>query len=961
MNFLKVAWRDISSIFKNRFIRVSVVAIIIVPLLYSSLFLDAFWDPYARIKDMPVAVVNQDIGSTKDGKKVNYGQDLVGNLKEKEAVGWRFVSKEQAENGLKGKDYYAMFVIPEDFSQNALSATKGKPVQAKILYSANEKRNFLAAQINGKVLDQLKSELTKSMSKEYTTAVFDSLYELKDGMKKASDGSKKLADGVVTAKDGTHQLKDGTGKLKSSVPAMTDGVGKLLVGSNTLTSKLGELKSQVPEMVSGVNKLHDGADKLNNGVSQLDNGLSELNKQVPAMGTGVQKLHGGADQLNNGLSELNKQVPTMATGVQNLHGGAEQLNNGLSELNKQVPAMATGVQKLNEAYTKKILPSTKELKEGASTLASGLAGTKDGSSKLSEASTELNDGSGQLSAGYGQMEPSMSKLKDASAGVADGVDGLLDNSKKSQEALQQAVSTQLGAYLAANPKAMEDANMKGFMSTLTALNKNATDENNVAMMNKLQGGAHGVAEGSKLLQEKSSDFVAGSKKFAQGADQFSKGAGEFAEKTGAAAGGAAKISGGLDQLYAGMNGEFGNGLSELNGKIPALTGGVQKLAVGSGALSGGISELNDKIPALTEGTAKLAVGSGALSGGISELNGKIPALTGGVQKLAVGSGALSGGSGALSGGLAQFSQKMPALADGTSKLNAGSAELTKGISTLNGKLPELKDGVNKLADGTNKLDGGMTELADGSKELNKKLADGHKDLSSSLKNDSKTMGDTFSEPVVMDQKPINPIKTYGEGFTPYFIPLSLWVGALMMFFVITDKVDEDITASPASVVAGKFLSYGAIGAMQAILASGAVMLLGLRPSNILLYFLFNIFLSNVFIAIIQCMVFLLGQAGRLISIVLLILQLTSCAGTFPIEVVPRLFKVLNPFMPFTYAVSGLREVISGVDYGVFAKDVMVLAAISVVFLFISISMKGHADKAMKLIQEKKEEASNMTA
>ena len=196
MSFLKVAWRDISSIFKNRFIRVSVIAIIIVPLLYSLLYLDAFWDPYTRIKDMPVAVVNGDKGSLKDGKKVNYGQDLVNNLKEKEEVGWRFVTKEQAEEGVKGKDYYAMFVIPEDFSENALSATKGKPEQAKILYSANEKRNFLAAQINGKVLDQLKSELTKNMSKEYTTVVFDNLFEIKDGMKKASDGSKQLADGL---------------------------------------------------------------------------------------------------------------------------------------------------------------------------------------------------------------------------------------------------------------------------------------------------------------------------------------------------------------------------------------------------------------------------------------------------------------------------------------------------------------------------------------------------------------------------------------------------------------------------------------------------------------------------------------------------------------------------------------------------------------------------------------------
>lgn len=846
MNFLKVAWRDISSIFKNRFIRVSVIAIIVVPLLYSLLYLDAFWDPYARIKDMPVAVVNQDKGSTKDGEKVNYGQDLVNNLKEKQEVGWRFVTKKQAEDGVKGKDYYAMFIIPEDFSQNALSATKGKPVQAKILYSANEKRNFLAAQINGKVLDQLKAELTKNMSKEYTTAVFDSLYEIKDGMKKASDGSKELADGLVTAKDGTSQLKDGVGQLNSNVPEMVDGVGKLLVGSNTLTSKLGELKAEVPAMVNGVGQLN---------------------------------------------------------------GGADQLKNGLSQLNNQVPAMATGVQKLNEAYKTQIVPSTGQLKDGASQLALGLGAAKDGATQLSEAATKLNDGgalltdgSGKLDAGYSQMKTGITAIKDGSLQVAGGVDALLDNSKKSQAALQQAIDAQLGAYLKAHPEAMQDANMKGFLATLDSLNKASTDEKNLAMMSGLQTGAHKVADGANQLEQGSTAFVDGSQKFAEstvtfakGADEFSKGAKSFAEKTGTAVGAATQISVGLDKLYGAMNGEFGNGLSQLN----------------------------DKVPALTEGVAKLSGGSVALSAGLTEFNGK-----------------------------------MPALADGTSKLSAGSAQLTEGISTLNGKLPELKDGVNKLYDGANKLDDGMIKLADGSKELNEKLAEGYNDLSSNLKNDSKTMGEAFSEPVVMDQKAIDPVKTYGEGFTPYFIPLSLWVGALMMFFVITDKVDADIKARPGAVVAGKFLSYGAIGFMQAVLASGVVMLLGLRPDNIVLYFLFNIFLSNVFIAIIQCLVFLLGQVGRLLAIVLLILQLTSCAGTFPIEIVPKFFKVLNPVMPFTYAVSGLREVISGLDYGVFAKDVTVLAATLFAFLFISILMKGHADKMQQVIQDRKEQAVN---
>ena len=100
----------------------------------------------------------------------------------------------------------------------------------------------------------------------------------------------------------------------------------------------------------------------------------------------------------------------------------------------------------------------------------------------------------------------------------------------------------------------------------------------------------------------------------------------------------------------------------------------------------------------------------------------------------------------------------------------------------------------------------------------------------------------------------------------------------------------------------------------------------------------------------------MGQVGRLLSIVLLILQLTACAGTFPLEVVPTFFKILNPFMPFTYAVSGLREVIAGMDYSVFMKDVTVLATTMAAFLFISVLMKGHADRVKERIKQAKESA-----
>jgi len=206
----------------------------------------------------------------------------------------------------------------------------------------------------------------------------------------------------------------------------------------------------------------------------------------------------------------------------------------------------------------------------------------------------------------------------------------------------------------------------------------------------------------------------------------------------------------------------------------------------------------------------------------------------------------------------------------------------------------------------------------------------------------------------MKNDAVNAVKDYGTGFTPYFIPLSLWVGAIMMFFVISAKVEDSMNAGPISTVFGKYLSYGFIGMLQALLVSAVVLTLGLRPQNLPLYFLFNILMSLAFIAIIQCLIFILGDAGRLLAIVLLILQLTSCAGTFPLELVPNFFKVLNPFMPFTYCVSALREIISGNNLPLIGHDMFVLSAILVVFLVISMILKERGDLLQAKMEEKKE-------
>ncbi len=417
---------------------------------------------------------------------------------------------------------------------------------------------------------------------------------------------------------------------------------------------------------------------------------------------------------------------------------------------------------------------------------------------------------------------------------------------------------------------------------------------------------------------------------------------------------AAQIMAIIPQLNAAVNTDSQTNISLKTG-VSMLYGKIVEPKTG---LADGVKALNAAVNTGTQNQSSILSGMDKLNTGLGELNNNVPALAAGVGRLYAGSSDLNSGLSQIKEGSSKLKSAIakPEEVKNIPQKESNSADtLFAGMTKLYDGSNQLKDGMRALKENVPELQDGVTKLYDGSKELSDKLKEGSEEINKNLINDSDAMAEFVSEPIKMDEKPAYEVKNYGTGFTPYFIPLSLWVGALMMFFVITDDIDSDVKAGSASIVLGKFLSYGFIGIIQAVLASSVVLALGLKPDNIVLYYLFNILLSFVFIAIIQSLIFLMGDAGRLLAIVLLILQLTACAGTFPLEVVPGFFKILNPIMPFTYAVSGLREVIVGLDAAVFTKDVLVLSGVMAAFLIISVLMKGHADKVKEKIRQRKNE------
>ena len=843
MDIFKIAGKDLKRIAKNRFVIISVLAIIVVPMLYSLLYLDAFWDPYAKLEAVPIAVVNLDKGAILDGDSVNYGTKILDELKGNSDIGWRITDEKDALDGLNGKKYYAVVNIPEDFSKNIISAKEDTPKVANITFTCNEKRNFLAAQINSKVQSELKANITETISDNYVTVAFDSLYKAKDGMKTASDGSKRI--------------KDGIDKLNDKVPTMSDGVNGIYNGSNTLTDAQRQLNVGLGTLSKGVGALNTGASSLNAGVSQLDNGISALNGKVP-------------------------------------------------ELTKGISSIATGSGKLFDSYNNKLLVGVKKVNDGLNTLNTSFDQGKDdinklliGTKTISEKSPELIKGANGIKLYSTPVNGEYSKVIAGSTKLNEGINKTIEETQFVSGEVK-SIADSVNEMVKANPSIAADPNMQKIIGSLTKLDGKKADMEKG--LTELSEGGNNLSSGINNFNEKAlKPLISDTNKLANSTLEYATGANSAAQ-----------------------------GTQMLIGKFGQAKGAVGMLSEGTNNLYNSM-ELSNK-----EG---FGYGLATISQGTNMLNSKVPELSGGINQLAVGSSQLKNGTKTLADSLGQLAGGARNLQSGSSSILEGQVKLNEGITELHSGMPELTDGVPKLHDG--------------STELSNKLHDGVNEMNDGLVNSSDVMGGFVSKPMNLDIKPINPVPNYGTGFAPYFIPLSLWIGAIMMFFVIPTKVDkEDQEASNVSKALGKFIVFGLVGILQALLVSFIVLvILGLKPTNVAAFIGINIFLSLVFVGIVQCLILLLGDAGRLISIIFLILQLTGCAGTFPLEVVPKFFKIINPFMPFTYAVESLREVISStvINYSVIGKDFGILALILVIFLIICTMFREKGEKLAEKI------------
>ncbi|PNG17441.1 YhgE/Pip family protein [Streptomyces cahuitamycinicus] len=629
--------------------RAALVALLVLPLLYGALYLWSFWDPYGRLDQIPVALVNDDRGATADGRKITAGEDITKGLHDSKTFDWQEVSAAEARRGVEDGSYYLSLTLPADFSERIASSSGNSPETGALQVRTNDANNYIVGQISRTVFGEVRQAASTKTSRSFLDKIFVSFSDIHGKTVKAAQGADRLKGGIGKAEKGSKDLADGLRKAKN-------GSGKLS---------------------TGLKKLHTGAGDLEDGSKRVAEGTQKL----------ADRVDGTADKVGPFLKGNEKTIGDTAQLVADSSG---VIRKHLDTLVKTAPAAAKNARAasgtLNDVYVRRcddpVLPDA--------------------------ACSDLK------------------KAKDAAADVTTVADD-------------------------------------------------------------------------------------------------------------------------VDTLIADQDGD----LDKLDKNLATLQKQSQALA--------------DRAPHLSED-------------------------------------------------LADAVKKINKLNDGAAEVAAGAKELHKGIGTAKTGAVGLDKGVGKLKTGADDLNGGIFKLVGGSGKLAGGLHDGAGQIPDYDERDRDRRTEVMADPVRLASQDLHKAPNYGTGFAPYFIPLSLWVGAMVAYMLIAPMNRRALAAgAPAWRIAlAGWLPVVAIGVLQTVaLMSVLHWAVGLEMARAAGTVGFLFLVTACFAAIVQWLNARFGAAGRILVLALLMLQLTSAGGTYPVQTSPGFFNALHPFLPMSYVVEALRRLITG--------------------------------------------------
>jgi putative membrane protein len=402
-----LAWFEIKR-FRSPLQRLALAFVVLVPLLYGGLYLWSNWDPYGKLDQIPVAVVNEDQPVTVNGQTVDAGRLFTDELRRDPIFDWHFVDRDEAARGVGDTDYYFEISVPSDFSRKLASGADNRPERARMLITLDDANGYIVGKMAQTVQSELENKISAAAVSAYFQSVFDDLEQLRDGVGKAADGAAQLRDGAATAEKGSADLSGGIGELKTGADKLAPGAQQVSDGVSTIADVVvpaaNTIADALPSFTRTAADASSAADALAGTAAQaagaVAGGADSVQGEVTALGQAHPELAGDpayqelvrvTGTAAGYANQVSASATTVKTATATVDGHAQQLAKDAPALQQQVRDAAGRISAL-DAGAKEVASGAAQLDTGLGTAATGANSLHGGIAKLASGATDLASG-----------------------------------------------------------------------------------------------------------------------------------------------------------------------------------------------------------------------------------------------------------------------------------------------------------------------------------------------------------------------------------------------------------------------------------------------------------------------------------------------------------------------------------------------------------------------------------------
>lgn len=961
---------DLRKIFHNPASLVVIGALLILPSLYAWFNIWYSWDPYERTDGIEIAVASEDEGATINDEEINAGDEVITQLSDNDELGWRFTSKDKVIDGVKEGDYYAGIVIPEDFSEHLASVLDQEIETPELDYYLNEKVNAIAPKITDKGASSIADNISENFVSETNNAVltifndasvelgenYDNIEKIRDGIFELEDKMPSIFSDLEKVQDGFDIGDKAMDEVQGSLDNVDDLHKRMSTLNHTLRNRLADNKDdvhqsigfvsdqlrnaqdsfqEVPAMTDTLSAKGDDLDslmaKLRSKQGDLDDASTRLQDVSDFLEDSDEKLKDSSnianiqDTLDDNKNDLDGLQDDINGLIDDLKNDDKPAADVLKELSNRLDSVSSNVDDAHDDYENELGPELKDTQDRLSTLKDDLDDRFENASdrnddisgkvsdlreqaddlKPDELQDRLDDISAHLATNQDWIQTVTSKLENADD-LVDGsgaLSGLIDRLQNVEETLENVQSKVDDAN-----DTIDDGEELGsgvFDDIEDALDEIGSD------IDKGQDEFHDKAEealdeaesklddldgrvGERLdrLQDLGSDLN----------DTLDK-ASEKLENPDIALSVLEHAEKGIDNAK--------NAVDDVGERLGGLEDIIQKTDISEEA--DGIQTIQDRLQ-----DAKSSLGD--LINQIDDTKENGSDMIDRVDKKAS----------EIDDSLEDMinytdntiQPKYDDLIDDTisalagvhdvfDRLNDKTDDLRDLAGALDGKLDEGRDKVDTLVDKFPEAEEAVNEAADKVRDLEDK---GNLDeLIDLLRNDPERISDFIADPVKLNEQKMFPVPNYGSAMNPFYTTLAFWVGGLLLISTLKPDRRDKLEFKSHAMYLSRLMIFSAMGIIQALIATlGNLLMLGTYVAHPVAYVLFGLFIGMIFVAITYSLVSVFGNVGKVLTIVLLVIQIGGSGGTYPIEMTPDFFQFVNGFLPFTHGIDLLRESVGGI-------------------------------------------------